>query len=72
LAGVPEQRPSSELLIQAVVEQMKGPYTDHCTVVIGPASDEQVKEADQVRLLGRLMLTDQRRGLRKLGFALNL
>ena len=31
--GVPEKRPSSELLIQAVVEQMKGLRTDHRTIV---------------------------------------
>src|SRR5215472_4804631 len=60
-AWVPEKRPSSELLIQSVVEQMKRPRTDHCPIVIGPASDDRVQEADQVRLRGRLLLTDQRR-----------
>ena len=60
-AGVPEKRPSSELLIQAVVEQMKGLCTDHRTLVIGPASNDRVEDADQVRLLGCLVLTDQRR-----------
>jgi len=68
LARVPEKRPSSELLIQAVVEQMKGPCTDHCTIVISPASDDRVEYADQVRLLGRLMLTDQRRQRRPVAF----
>ena len=67
-AGVPEKRPSSELLIQAVVEQMKGPCTDHCTIVIGPASDDRVEDADQVRLLGRFMLTDQCRQRRPVAF----
>src|SRR5262249_22495763 len=60
-AWVPEKRPSSELLIQSVVEQMKRPRTDHCTIVIGPASDDRVQDADQVCLRGRLVLTDQRR-----------
>src|SRR5262245_40193501 len=58
-AGVPEKRPSSALLIQAVVEQMQGLRTDHRPIVIGPASDDRVEEADPVRLLGRFMLTDQ-------------
>ena len=62
-ARMPEKRPSSELLIQAVVEQMERPRTDHRTIVIGPASDDRVEDADQVRLLGRLVLTDQRRQL---------
>ena len=47
---------------------MKGPCTDHCTIVISPASDERVEYADQVRLLGRLMLTDQRRQRRPVAF----
>jgi hypothetical protein len=67
-AGVPEKRPSSELLIQAVVEQMKGLRTDYRTIVIGPASNDRVEDADQVRLLGRLMLTDQRRQRRPVAF----
>ena len=60
-AGVPDKRPSSELLIQSVVEQMKGLRTDHRTIVIGPASNDRVEDADQVRLLGCLVLTDHRR-----------
>jgi hypothetical protein len=47
---------------------MKGPRTDHCTIVIGPASDDRIEDADQVRLLGRLMLTDQRRQRRPVAF----
>src|SRR5262249_34744235 len=60
-AGVPEKHPSSELLIQAVVEQMKGLRTDHRTIGIGPASNDRVEEARQVRLLGRFVLLDPRR-----------
>src|SRR5262245_37463258 len=67
-AWVPEKRPSSELLIQSVVEQMERLCADHRTIVIGPASDDRVKDADQVRLLGRLMLTDQRRQRRPVAF----
>src|SRR5262252_8304963 len=47
---------------------MERPRTDHCTIVIGPASDDRVKDADQVRLFGRLMLTDQRRQRRPVAF----
>ena len=57
---MPEKRPSSELLIQAVVEQMERPRTDHRTIVVGPASNDRVEYADQIYLLGRLVLTNQR------------
>ena len=59
LPRVPEKRPSSELLLQSVVEQMKRPRADHRTIVIGPASDDWVEDANQVRLLGCLVLTNQ-------------
>src|SRR5262252_6290786 len=47
---------------------MKGPRTDHCTIGIGPASDDRIEDADQIGLLGRLMLTDQRRQHRPVAF----
>lgn len=57
-AGMPEKRPSSELLIQLAVEPMEGRRTDHRAIVIGPARDDRVEYPDQVRLLGRLVLSD--------------
>jgi hypothetical protein len=61
LAGVPAKRPSSALLIQAVVEPMQGLRTAHRTRGIGPARNDRGEQADQVRWLSRLVRTDQRR-----------
>jgi hypothetical protein len=67
-AWVPEKRPSSELLIEPVVEQMEGLRTDHRPIVIGPASDDGVEHPNQVRLLGRLVLADRLRQRRPVAF----
>jgi hypothetical protein len=67
-ARVPEERPSSALLIQLVVEPMEGRRTDHRAIVMCPTSDDRVKYPDQVRLLGRLVLTDDLRQLRPVAF----
>ncbi len=54
-AWMPEKRPSSEFLIESVVEQMEGLRTDHRPIIIGPAGDHRVEYPNQVRLLGRLV-----------------
>jgi hypothetical protein len=67
-ARVPDKRPSSELLIEAVVEPIEGLRTDHRTLVIGPASADRVQHPKQVRLLGRPVLADQLRQPRPVAF----
>jgi hypothetical protein len=67
-ARVPEKRPSSELLIESVVEPMEGLRADDRPIVVGPASDDRVQHPTQVRLLGRLVLADQRRQPRPVAF----
>lgn len=67
-ARVPEKRPSSELLIESVVEPMEGLRADHRPIVIGPASDDGVQHPNQVRLSGRPVLADQLRQPRPVAF----
>src|SRR5262245_25393711 len=67
-ARMPEERPPSKLLVQAVVEPMKGLRTDHRAVVIGPASDERVEQANKIDLPCRFVPADELRQLRPVAF----
>jgi hypothetical protein len=68
LARMPEKRPSSELLIESMVEQLEGRRAHYRPIVIGPASDHRVEHPNQVRLLGCLVLADQLREPRPVAF----
>lgn len=56
-----EVSPSSELLIQPLVEQLERVLADHCAVVVAPTSNDGVQQSDQVDLLGRFIVTDDLR-----------
>ena len=65
---MPEEHPPSELLVQSVVEQMKGLGTDHRAVVVGPAGDDRGEQADKIDLSCRFVPADDLRQLRPVAF----
>src|SRR5262249_5350027 len=67
-ARMPEEHPPSELLVQSVVEPMKGLGTDHRAVVVGPAGDDRVEQADKIDLSCRFVPADDLRQLRPVAF----
>ena len=67
-ARMPKECPSSELLIEPVVKQMKGLRAYHRPIIIGPARDHRVKEPNEVRLLGGLISADHLRELGPVAF----
>src|SRR5712692_9302296 len=67
-ARMPEEHPPSELLVQSMVEQMKGLCTDHGAVVVGPAGDDRVEQADEIALSCRFVPADELRQLRPVAF----
>jgi hypothetical protein len=67
-ARMPKERPSSEFFIEPVVKQMKGLRAHHCPIIIGPARDHRVKEPNEIRLLGGLIMADHLRELSPVAF----
>jgi hypothetical protein len=56
---MPEKRPSSALLIEAVVEQLEGLRAYHGSIIMRPARTHRIEQTKQVRLLGGFVLADQ-------------
>ena len=67
-ARMPKECPSSELLIESVVKQMKGLRAYHRPIIIRPARDHRVEEPNEIRLLGSLISADHLRELGPVAF----
>jgi hypothetical protein len=61
LTRMPKECPSSELLIESVVEQMKSLRAHYRPIVIGPARDHWVEYPHEICLLGCLRMADDLR-----------